>query len=303
MSDPGPSPPGARVTRLMPFGVLLDQAMSWTRRYLRRLVLPFGAVLAILNGLLAAVQAGWLQGMAAGDTDPAPGATVLGGCALPILTIAVLGATWLVYSCLCVAATHAVAGREVSARESCRFVLALPRLATIVLAGVLTGVSYLCCVVPLFYVGPLLSLTVPAMAEEGLVGGAALSRSSRLIRHNPKRRFVSNPLVKAFVLFVVAILISVLMSLATAMPFQIVQQWMTFREAGAVDGTGLPPVWVFWLQVPASVISAFVSTAAWLYASFGLALHYFDTRKRKEGMDLEEAIAALDRERLAGDRA
>lgn len=297
MTDPSTAPAGARTTRLLPFGMLLDQAMAWTRRHLRTLVLPFGTALALLNGLLAAVQAGWLHSMA-GAGDEA-GLVLLGGCLLPLLAFAVLFATWFVFAALCAAATDAVAGREPSAAGTVRRLLAPPRLGTVFLTGLLTGLSYLCCLLPLLYVGPLLALAVPAMTEEGVVGGRALERTVRLTRHNPGRRFLANPLVKAFVLFVVAVLISILLSLATSLPFQIVQQWMTFREAGAIDGTGLPPVWVFWIQVPAAVISAYISTAAWLYAAFGLALLYFDTRKRKEGMDIEEAMLAIERARLA----
>lgn len=299
--------PDARTTRLLPFGVLLDQAMAWTRRYLKAFVLPYGTVLAVLNALVAVVQAGWMQslsGMAtgpAGEGEAEPSALLaLGGCVVPLLAVGVVAVTWFLYSAMCAAATDAVAGRETSASKAARFVLALPRLGTLLLAGLLTGLSYLCCLVPILYVGPMLSLLVPAMTEEGLVGGAAISRSVQLTHHNPRKRFLSNPLVKAFVLFIVTLLISVLLSLATSLPIQIAQQWMTFREAGAVEGTGLPPVWVFWIQVPAAVVSAYLSTAAWLYGSFGLALLYFDTRKRREGMDLEEAMAELDHQRLAG---
>lgn len=300
MSASGPTRT-ARSTRLLPFGMLLDEAMGWTRRHLRSLVLPYGTVLAVINALLATAQAGWMQSLYGIESGGEPDVlTALGGCLVPLLTLGLLAVTWLLYSAMCAAATDAVAGREASASGALRFVLALPRLGTLVLTGLLTGVSYMCCLVPILYVGPMLSLAVPAMAEEGVVGSTAISRTVQLTHHNPGKRFVSNPLVKALVLFVVATLISLLLSLATSMPFQIAQQWMTFREAGAVEGSGLPPLWVFWIQVPAAVISAYISTAAWLYASFGLALLYFDTRKRKEGVDIEEAMTALERARLAG---
>lgn len=290
----------ARSTRLLPFGMLLDEAMDWTRRHLRSFVLPYGTVLAVLNALLAAAQAGWMQSLygaeSGGEVDVL---SAFGGCLVPLLTLAVLAMTWFLFSAMCAAATDAVAGRATSASAALRFVLALPRFGTLLLTGLLTGVSYMCCIVPILYVGPMLSLTVPAMVEEGVVGSAAISRTVQLTHHNPGKRFVSNPLVKALVLFVVASLISVLLSLATSMPFQIAQQWMTLREAGAVGGSGMPPLWVFWIQVPAAILSAYVSTAAWLYAAFGLALLYFETRKRKEGIDIEEAMTALERARLA----
>ena len=300
MSDSLSTLPDARTTRTLPFGRLLDQAVDWSRRYLKTLVLPYGTVIAVLTALLATAQAASMQVLYGGDSGLA---TSLVGCVVPVLAFAVLGVQYLVVAALGVAATDAVAGREVSVWGSLRFLLTLPRIATLILAGVLAFVAYVCCIVPILYVGPLLSFVVPAMAEENVVGGEAISRSVALARHNPGRRFVSNPLVKALALLIVAVLISVLLSLATSAPFQIAQQWMTFRDAGLVEGGGMPPLWIFWVQVPASVISAFISTAAWLYGAFGFALLYFDTRKRKEGMDLEAAMTELDRERRPRDEA
>lgn len=294
---------GARGTRLLPFGVLLDRAMGWTRGHLRSVVLPLGTPLAALNGLLAAVQATSFQSLVSGGPDGSA-VGIAAGCLTPLLAFLVLVVTWFLYSAITVAAVDATAGRPVSAQRSLRFVVDPPRLGTLILTGILTGVSYLCCIVPVLYVGPLLSLTIPAMVEEDLLGTDALGRSARLTRYNPRGRFLSNPLTKAFVLFVVAFLLSILLSLATSMPFQLAQQWMMFRDAGAAGEASLPPVWIFWLQVPATVASSYISAAVWLYASFGLALLFFDTRRRKEGLDLEEAMAALERERagrLSGD--
>lgn len=298
--SPGAAPAGAPTTRLMPFGVLLDEAMVRTRRYLRRIVLPYGTALAVLNALLAAAQAGWMETIL--GADEGNGIDPLGftsGCAMWILSLVIVGVSWYLYAAMCRAATDAVAGREVSAAASIRWVLAPARFATLFLAGLLTVVAYMCCIVPILYVGPMLALMVPAMAEEGVIGGAAISRSVSLTHHNPKRRFVSNPLVKALVLFVVTVLISVLLSMLITLPVQIAQQWAIFREAGAVEGSGSPALWVFWIQVPAAIVSSFISAATWLYSAFGVSLLYFDTRKRKEGMDLEAAMTALESQRAA----
>jgi hypothetical protein len=283
--------------RLLPFGLLLDHAMGWTRRHLRSVVLPLGVPLAVLNALTATVQAGMMASLLdPGGTPEA--ATAAMGCLVPVLLLATLAATGLVYSAITVAAVDAVAGREASAKRSFLFVVDPGALGTLLLLGLFTGVSYLCCLLPVLYVGPMLALTIPAMVEEDLRGMDAITRSARLTRYNPRGRFLANPLTKAFVLFAVAFLLSLLLSIATSMPFQIAQQWMIFRQAGAGAGAAAaPPPWIFWLQVPASALSALVSSAVWLYASFGLALLFRDTRRRKEGLDLEAAIASLDRER------
>lgn len=296
MNHPVPSGEGAGALghQLLPFGLLLDQAMVWTRRYLKSVVLPLGAPLAGMNAFMTAIQAGTMQGLI--EPTGTPATLAASGCLLPLVVLLTLAVTFLVYAAITVAAVDAVAGRTASAGRSFGFVFRLPVLGTLVLSGIFTLASYLCCLLPVLYVGPLLSLTVPAMVEEDLRGMAAIGRSARLIHYNPRGRFLANPLTKAFVLFAVTFLLSILLSLATSMPVQIAQQWMILRSAGSGAGT-LPPSWIFWVQVPASIVSSFISAAVALYASFGLTLLYFDTRRRKEGLDLEAAISALDRER------
>lgn len=283
-------------TDTLPFRVLLDQAMVWTRRHLRSIVLPLAVPLALLHAGLGAVQAGFLQVTL--DPESAASAAAGGlGCGMVALTLLVVLASYLVYSAACAAAVDAVAGRAVAPWTSLRFVLTPAVFGTLVLAGLVLGASYLCCVVPVFVVAPLLSLTVPAMVEEDRRGVSALGRSSELIRYNPQRRFLANPLTKAFVLLLVTFLISMLVTLITSAPFQIAQQWLMLRDMGLADEASMPPTWALWLQVPGAALGSFVSTGVGLYAGFGVALLFFDLRKRKEGLDLEAAIAELDRER------
>ena len=283
-------------TDTLPFRVLLDRAMVWTRRYLRSIALPLAVPLAVLNGLLGAVQAGVLQQTLDPESAGSAAATGL-TCGMVVLTFAVAAVSYLIYSAVGAAAVDAVAGREVRPWRSLGFVVEPAVFGTLVLAGLLLGVSYLCCIVPILFVGPLLSLTVPAMVEEDRRGFAALGRSAELIRYNPQRRFLANPLTKAFVLLLVSFLISLLVALITTLPFQVAQQWMLFRDMGLADEASPPAAWMLWLQVPGAVVSSFVSIGVGLYAGFGLALLFFDLRKRKEGLDLEAAIAELDRER------
>lgn len=283
-------------TETLPFLVLLDRAMVWTRRHLWSIALPLALPLAALNAALGATQAGFLQ--QALDPAAADSTAVAGlSCAMVALTMVVVAGSYLVYGAACAAAVDAVAGRTVLPWQSLRFVLRPAVFGTLVLAGLVVVASYLCCILPVFLVVPLLSLTVPAIVEEERRGFAALGRSSELIRHNPQRRLLANPLTKAFVLLLVTFLISTLVTLITSAPFQIAQQWIMLRDMGLADAASTPPTWALWLQVPGAVVGSFVSTGVGLYAGFGMALLFFDLRKRKEGLDLEEAIAALDRER------
>ena len=48
-----------------------------------------------------------------------------------------------------------------------------------------------------------------------------------------------------------------------------------------------------WVQVPTGALAAMAQAAVQLYVSFGLVLLFFDTRRRKEGSDLESAIEGL----------
>ncbi|MFP3939930.1 MAG: hypothetical protein ACLF0P_06465 [Thermoanaerobaculia bacterium] len=285
-------------TDTLTFPVLMDRAMVWTRGHLRSVVLPLAAPLAVFDAAVAAVQVPWLQQL----YDPSALAAESGfdsSCAIVLVGFGSAAVSWLVYCAVGAAATDAVAGRPVAAWDRLRFVLRPGPLGTLLLSGVLVGISYLCCVVPVLYVAPLLSLTVPALVEEDRRGLDAVGRSANLIRYNPQRRFLANPLTKAFVLFLVTALISVLVSLVTTAPFQIAQQWSVLRDLGAAEAAA-PPEWTLWLQVPGAAVNAFVSTAVVLYATFGFALLFFDVRRRKEGLDLEAAVAELERERSGG---
>lgn len=48
-----------------------------------------------------------------------------------------------------------------------------------------------------------------------------------------------------------------------------------------------------WFQVPATLLGSLAQSAVVLYLSFGMALLYFDVRRRREGDDLEAALDEL----------
>jgi hypothetical protein len=101
---------------------------------------------------------------------------------------------------------------------------------------------------------------------------------------------------KVFVLLVVGMLLSQVISFTVQMPLVFVQQLFVFREAaaGADPNALLYDARWLWLQVPATLLGSLAQSAVVLYLSFGMALLYFDVRRRREGYDLEAALDELE---------
>ncbi|HEX4962586.1 MAG TPA: hypothetical protein VF173_17250 [Thermoanaerobaculia bacterium] len=283
-----PLPP----TGPMPFRLLLDEAMRYARRYLRAIWPSVAIPVAIFASAIQVAQALWfarLPELTRNPTNPFafwnPGVLALGLVYTVVLVIA--------YFAMQVAAIDALAGRPVSMARAWRFALQWRALGTILMWYACTIASLVCCLVPALYVGPLLSLVPPAMVEEGRFGIPALSRSAELTRYNPSGRLADSPLVKIFLLLLVGLLITYVLAIVVSVPFQIPMWLAMFRQAAAGEDVlhGMQR-WV-WLQVPAQFLNALASTAVYLYASFGIALMFNDTRGRKEGTDLQASIAAM----------
>jgi hypothetical protein len=193
-----------------------------------------------------------------------------------------------------VAALDAVAGRPVSIGRAWGFILRPRVLLTLIGTGVMVMGAYLCCFLPALYVWPLLSLTLPVMVEEGRVGADAIGRGARLVGPDPFETFPRNPLVRLLVFMVVTMAISFLGSLLVQVPFQIAQQILILRQAAGEEAlSAMTSPGAIALQATGAVLGALVSTVVGLYAVFGIALLYHDTRNRREGADLEAAAAAL----------
>jgi len=208
------------------------------------------------------------------------------------LLLALLGA--LAYVAGQVAALDALAGRPVDMKRAWRFAAQLPVVGTLLLWFVAIVVATVLCILPVLYVGPLLSFFVPVMAEEGRFGAGALSRSAELARFNPSRRLGEHPIVKILLLTLVTTLISYMAGVIVALPFQIPMFIDIFRKtmAGQEDIAGTMGRWI-WLQVTAQFLSALARMAIYIYTAFGIALLYTDVRGSKEGSDLRPEIDAL----------
>ncbi|HEV7784783.1 MAG TPA: hypothetical protein VGQ28_05550 [Thermoanaerobaculia bacterium] len=286
MTDPLPPRPGP-----MPIVLLLDEGLRLTRVHIRAIFLPVALPVAVLATLAGVVQAFSLKSLFKGGT-PSP---TLFWTPQVLLLAALLGLLSAVaYVAGQVAALDALAGRPVDMRKAWRFAVRPAVWGTLLLSFLAILVSFLFCVLPVFFVAPLLAFAVPVMAEEARLGVGALSRSAELALYNPSRRLMEHPIVKVLLLMVVSTLISYLAGLLVALPFQLPMFIDLFRKAlaGNQDVTSVMARWI-WLQIPAEFLSSLARTAIYIYTAFGMALLYADVRGRKEGIDLWPEIDAL----------
>jgi hypothetical protein len=286
MIDPRPPRPGP-----MPILLLLDEGLWLTRAHLRA-ICPAGALpVAVIATLAGVVQAVDVQSLFKGG-PPSPfmfwtPQVLIGAVLLLLLSIAA-------YVAGQVAALDALAGRPVDMRRAWRLALRPSVWGTLLLSFLAILISFLFCVLPVFFVAPLLSFAVPVMVEEGRFGPGALTRSAELAMFNPSRRLMEHPIVKVLLLMVVSTLISYVAGLLVALPFQLPMFIDLFRKAlaGDQDVTSVVARWI-WLQIPAQFLSSLARTAIYIYTAFGMALIYADVRSRKEGIDLQSEIDAL----------
>jgi len=277
----------------MPFRRLIDEAMKKTRLHFGQVYPAIAIPLAAAAGVSVAAQSVWMQGFMGGQGSSLDVGAMLQGCAgflagaLLTITLATLGNAAMLYGCV-----EALSGRPVHSGASWRFVVSSRSLWTLCLAGLAIAGGFLLLVLPGIYFFLMLSFTFPVLAAEGQSGSDALKRSWDLVRYNPQHRFLTHTAVKVFVLYVVAGVLSYLVNALVQMPLAAVQGASMLREV-AGSGRADPQRLLagsLWLQVLTGVLGSLVSTAVSVYTSFGVVLLYFDVRRRKEGMDLEEAI-------------
>jgi hypothetical protein len=290
---PPPSFPSAGPARtgLLPFTLLIDEAMKLMRRHFKVMFPAVAAPLAVAAAATAVFQALMLKNITteispAGMPTFSLGSIVMGLLQMFILIVGMIA--------LQKAAVEATAGRPVDMRAAWRFALRPTVLGTLILQGLAVVASVFACCVGVLYVAPLLALTGPAMADEGVVGPTALSRSATLTRYNPRGNFLETPQVKALGLMLITALISYTMSAVVTIPFQLPMYLDMFRDIAAGNEPNLAGMsqWA-WLQIPAQVLNMVATIAVATYSSFAYALLFFDTRARKEGSDLAGEIHAV----------
>jgi hypothetical protein len=283
------------VSEPKPFRILIDEAMTLTRRYFRPIYPAVAIPVSLISVVLSVAQTYWLRGFyqAGGQPDIS---MLFSGCAgFLVAILAAVIVNTLANTAMVAACVDAVDGKGVDMGRSWRFVLRPEVLGTLVMVWIAVAIGLVLLILPGLYLMIVLSLAAVVMASEGRFGYAALARSAELVRYNPQRRFLANPKTKVGALFLIAWLISMVVGILIHLPFSIVQNVLVARRVASgmpADPAALTGM-LLWLQVPSAFLSALVSMAVALYTSFGLSLLYFDIRRRKEGIDLEAAIARL----------
>jgi len=279
----------------LPLRLLIDEAVRQSRRHFRELFPAVGIPLALAGGLLPLAQRPYFQLMNRPEARVNLGQTFAGLGFLMLASFLFLLVYGLGYAVLLAGATDAVAGREISMKRAWLTTVKPRSFFTLLLCWIIFAFGFACCILPGVYLGLLWSLVVPVMVEEGLRGPSALRRSGELTSYNPQRDLGSDPRVKVFLVVFVAYIAAYLVSILVQLPLLGVQWVYMWREiaAGRQPDTASLMLKLTWLQVPSQMLGMLVQTAVHLYVSVGLALLYFDIRRRKEGTDLEAAIAAL----------
>ena len=282
----------------LPFRQMLDEAVRQTRRHFRR-IYPFVAIpLALMGGLVPLAQGLFFrdvfQGVSSSRT-PDLVRMMTGFGVFGLVVVAFMAVYGLGYGAMFAAATDALAGREISMRRAWRL-MARPRVfGTIGLLGLAVSVGFVFCVLPGLYLGLIWAFTVPVMVAEARFGTSAMSRSAELARYNPQRQLDSDPRLHVFITVMVGTMLGYMINLLIQLPFIAIQQFVLMRDTagGEKADPGELMARMTWIQVPTNMLGMLTNTAVHLYICFGLALLFFDLKQRKEGLDIEAAVASL----------
>ncbi len=292
------TPPATPPAQPLPFRLLLDEAVRQSRRHFRQIYPSVAIPLALIAALLPLSQLLFVRAFAsAGRSGPNLGDMIRGVAGFWLVMMLYLLVYWLGYLVLLGSAVDALAQRPLSMGRQWRRALRPAVFGTMLLSTIVTGLGFMACILPGIYLGLLFSLTLPVIVDDGLLGTAAMRRSAELTRYNPQRALDADPRFKVFVIVFVGTLLGYVIGTVVQLPMIIVQQVMMLREAAG--GRHADPAALMarltWFQVPSQILAMLTSTAVHLYVCFGLALLYVDVKRRREGVDLEAAVARLVR--------
>jgi hypothetical protein len=276
---------------------------------------------AVFAAAVPVVQVRYMEAMEEAATGD-PFQILVPGCSFLLVIFALVIFMGIAFTAMQMASVDAVTGREVDMKGSWRFTVRPRVIGTLLLVWLAMFVLLVAGAIPvgvaaglgaavnpviavllavaggallvliLFFAMALLSFVAPAMAAEGAFGASALRRSAGLVLYSPRRRFFSaRPMWKVLAFLVVGLLISWMVSLLVSLPFAAPVYLDAFRKAAA--GQEPDPAAFLWLQVVGQFVGAIASSGVYLYVSFGLSLLFFDSRGRKEGTDLADAIDAM----------
>jgi hypothetical protein len=308
--------------RPLALGELLDRAFTLYRRHFRLFVgvMAVPSVLALALALLVQIfQRGTNSAVATGAIGagaPLPSPAVLLGffggiiivmLAYMIVYMVALGATTLAVSEIYLGRTATIGDVYSRMRGRVGRLILLMLIVSLRIGGVLFGGGILMAIVvgvlavfasqpavvaivtgsifllSMFVLGGVMifmmmryGVSVPALVLENLSAGAAIRRSIALTKGNMGR---------VFLLGLCATVISYAGIALFQGPFLV-----------GVALAGPETVRAFWLNIASSVSGTIGGTLTAPIMIIGLALLYYDTRIRHEGLDLDLMIAALDQQ-------
>jgi hypothetical protein len=284
----------------LPFTQVLDEALRLSRRHWRTILVPVAIPLATAAGLMPLMQ-GLMYRTMSGDNAIPDLRTMFGALGGFILaTLLFLVVYFWAHFALFVAAAEAAAGRTPSMSRAWLFPLRLPALGTYLLWLLAVAVGLVLCCAPGIYVWMIFGLFVPVMVLESRFGPDALRRSVALTTYNPTGAFTADPRVKVFAVGAASWLVGLALTMVVQLPMMAVQQLYMLHAMsnGADKNPGAMLANMAWLQVPSQMVGVAIQTLTQLFLAFGMALLYFDSRNRKEGTDLETAIAELGSDKV-----
>lgn len=276
-----------RDLQLVPIRRLIDDVVLHGRRHWRQ-ILPSVALMQFGIGLLAVLLQTKQLELAQSPNPSLEEVFEIFGIMVPVFFV-ILAIYMVAFSAVMVACMDALQGRSVSMRRAWGFSLRPQVFLTNGAVWFFTGLSVLCCFLPVLYVGPILTFTLPIMVHRGIYGFKAMGASIELSKYNPTGRWREGTFVHIFGVLAAGALINYAVSMLVQLPLIVMQAVMAFRQAASGDLTTapLPPLW---MQIPTQGLVALVTTASWIYWCFGIAALYLEILRRKDGGDLQSAI-------------
>jgi len=271
----------------IPVQRLLDEAVKLTRRHFARVVPPVAVPMGLAGGLAAAAQ---IPAQTAEGGGSLWQMALLVGSALFVLVAIGLGS-----GAVTAAALDAAAGREPDMKRAWLTFLR-PR---VLLTGILTSIGIvagmMCCVVPGIYLALLWSVVLPVVLEEGSFGFTALARSAELMQHNPTGALQNDPRFRVFVVLFAGFLLGYSLAFIVQLPLGIVMAIAMARELAKGESADAQEMMrpLLWLQIPTNMLSMALNACTQLFTMSGVSILYFDVRRRREGLDLEQAVERL----------
>jgi len=291
------------LARPLPLRVLIDEAIRQLRRNFSALFPAIAIPLALLSVPLTFVYFKRLSTLSSsfvsfGSSESPVLADVffaMGGIGLAFAGL--MAAHYASWGACILATMDAASGRPIDMTKSWLWLLRPRVIGTILLTMLCVVAGSLFCLVPGMYLAFLLSFVAPVMAEEGRYGVGALKRSAELLHFNVRRRLGDNPIVRAFLLAMVAWILASAVGMLVQMPFALAQQIFLFRRASAGEAPDPAALMegMAWFQLPGAALSSLTNAALYLYINLGMALLFLDVRRRREGADLDAVLQELER--------